>query len=220
MDSGDTVTYTRNWDPADPPGATTPAKQIDDRMRNLREDLYQRLITILATGAAGIDIDPLALLDKYSGKQVDRQLIFPASPLLLGDAATIITYDASGETRYKNDATGTPLTYRDFFIPIGYTIKSVECWGRVSSTGGGGKISMRPYAITVSTGAALALAAQVDRASTAIGLLVAPSINHIMTFAEFLRVNLFGQHTQNVGVFCAAVAFRITVDRTDNALSY
>lgn len=209
------MTYTRNWDPADPPGATTPAKQIDDRMRNLREDVYQRLISLLATGAAGIDIDPLALLDKYSGKQVDRQLIFPAGPLL-PDNATVVTY-VSTETRYS-DVNNTPITYRDFFIPIGYTIKSVECWGRVSSTGGGGKISMRPYVITVSTGVPTALAAQVDRASTSIGLLVSPAINHIMTFAEFLRVNLFGQHA--AGQFCAAVAFRITVDRTDNALSY
>lgn len=106
--------YTNVWVTNHPPGATTPAKDIDAAIQRLRLDIDERLASILVSTTA----DPVALKPELIGTKVGKWLVVPHSALV-------------GVNTYITDGTAEVLgssgpAYLPIILPAGVTIKEIQ----------------------------------------------------------------------------------------------
>jgi len=121
--------YSRAWSNVTPLGSA-PANTIDDEIRNLRQDVQERMDTILGAGKWATDpVATLTALKKfvpYSSGKLDTQNL----------VAGIYTPDAMNFTIV---ATGNGNA--KYFMPIelfpGYTLINVKCYVYISGPAGG-----------------------------------------------------------------------------------
>src|SRR6266516_2688915 len=116
--------FTRVWTKNNPPGSQQ-AFTADDEIRNLREDIEER-IGILVTGwSTSSPLDPLVVRPEVLGNVTGKIVSFSHwsfRPLWSGSIITVGT----GETALYLESTGGFTWYAPVQLPIGATITSLS----------------------------------------------------------------------------------------------
>lgn len=120
------MAFTRSWTIR--PAGTVQAKQIDDEIRYLREDIEERMEQLLVDNWS---IDPLVLKDSVSGRVFGKTITIPGVAFHKDGGnynASNTGFDASSYT--DSDPLIAPLE-----LPVGCTIKLMEVLGNRGSAG-------------------------------------------------------------------------------------
>lgn len=201
------MAYTRVWDNAAPPG-TAAANTIDTIFNEFREDVNQRLSSILLAGT-DIDDDPLQLNASITGAQTARVLTFGPHMFQPFDDEDDIQYNIS---YVQSDNDGAAML-ASITIPLGYVVTK---WEVTLDKNGGASASGTIYTLDVQSGANVLVAGPIARVAAGVGSvssIIATTINSNQCIAIVVSGSGAGARYRVYGV-------RITIDRSSSALSY
>lgn len=120
--------YTRAW--TDVVLGSNPAKNIDDLMGNLRQDVNERLTDIL--GITSFTADPLVLTSLKLNRTANAKILGGTTNFSIRNSAdtqdNMLINDATGNVTFRSTVTAVVFT-GSHTVPYGYTLTLVDSGG-------------------------------------------------------------------------------------------
>lgn len=157
--------YTRVWTKVNPPGSQA-ANTADDELRNLREDIEQRITSLVTGWDTAVPTDPIVVKPEILGNVTGKTILLHSSAFDQIEAANT-AWTGTDSTAIKS--TAAQVLRAPLVIPVGVTVTLLEVminWGaggahtcklRYQDFAGGALVVTDVAAISITSGAATAI---------------------------------------------------------------